>query len=61
VMESRRLFFKRDVGLGFHLLGGEFCLARISDNATGEAGGVRCADQFFPIRSPVALKRLAKP
>ena len=49
-------FLQRDVGLGFHLLGGELGFAQDQRQRHGETGGMRGADQFFRIGAGLALE-----
>ena len=49
-------FLQRDVGLGFHVLGGELGFAQDQRQRHGEAGGMRGADQFFRIGAGLALE-----
>ena len=50
------LLFQRDVGLGFHLLGGELGFAQDQRQRHGEAGGMRGADQFFRVGAGLAFE-----
>jgi hypothetical protein len=49
VMEKPSPTFSSDVGLGFHLLGGELGLAEDQRQRHGEAGRMRRADQLLRV------------
>src|ERR1700682_4657257 len=50
------LLFKRDVGFGLHLLGGELGFTEDQRQRHGETGGMRRPDQLFRVRARLALE-----
>src|SRR5450755_2194383 len=58
--EAVGLLFKRHVGLGLHMLGGELRFAENERQRHREAAGMRRADQFFRIGPRLALEAAGK-